>query len=591
VKTVGDAFLVEFASALEAIRCAFDVQQSLHEMLSDRSPERRIQLRIGIHVGDVIHSQNDIYGDAVNVASRIEPLAAAGGICVTEQVYDHVRNKFEFPLYSIGRKELKNVGEPTEVFRVVLPWEQSTATQAPKFPANRIAVLPFASFSPDPNDEYFADGMTEELISTMSKVRGLRVIARTSIMGYKGGQKKVSEVVKELEVGTVLEGSVRKAGDRLRITAQLIDSQTSDHLWAESYDRKLDDVFAVQSDVAKQVADALRVRILAPEMERIEKKPTESTTAYALYLKGRHFWNKRGVENTEKAREYFELAVHEDPNFALGYVGQADCCLILQNWGFDMQANLEKAEKLVARALELDPGLAEAHTTRGLALEIEYNLREAEEEFREAIELKPNYATAHQWYFLLLLGQLRWDEALAQIERALELDPLSPVINYNHGLFYHARRDYGRALELFKRVTALDPGYPPVHYEMTYAYGRMKMLDEMRHEAANVVELLQDSFPLARMFADTTIAVLEDDRQTLRRLLPELETRTQEPGAVASLIAVCYFHLGEKDKGFEWLERAFSKREDLSGIKWDPDFDEIRADSRYLNLLKRLGLE
>jgi len=591
IKTIGDAFLVEFQSALDAVLCSVAIQQIMHDRKVARG--QAISLRIGIHVGDVIESRNDILGDAVNIASRIEPLAEAGGVCITSQVYEQVRNKSDLLFTSLGEKSLKNVGAPVAVYAIGMPWQQTMppgVTISP--PRNRIAILPFTNMSPDPDDEYFADGMTEELISTMSKVGGLKVIARTSVMGYKGSQKKVSDVAKELEVGTVLEGSVRKAGDRLRITAQLIDSRTSDHLWVESYDRRLDDVFAVQSDVAKQVAEALRVRILSPEIKRIEKKPTESTTAYTLYLRGRCLWNTRRIEDVRKAAELFEQAVKEDPGFALGYTGLADCSLILHNRGFDLQANLEKAKRMVAKALELDPGLAEAHATRGLALENEHNLREAEEEFRKAIELKPNYAFAHMWYHGLLLCQLRWDESLQQVEKALELDPLSPVINYNYGNYYDAKREYGKALELFKRATTLDPDYTPGRYQLVISYGRMKMFDDMKREAAAFMELLTRlGYPHVRPVADATIAFLENDAPNMRRLLPQLESLIHGPGSTTILIAKIHFCLGEIDKGFEWLNRSFSRGDDISDIKYDPDLDEIRSDPRYLDLLKRLGLD
>ncbi|MGD0396132.1 MAG: tetratricopeptide repeat protein [Nitrososphaerales archaeon] len=592
VKTMGDAFLVEFPNALDAVRCAYDIQRATREFNISIPEEKRIHLRVGVHLGDVVESQGDISGDAVNVASRIEPLAEDGGVCLTRQVYDHVQSKFELSLKSLGPKALKNVSTPVEVYKMVMPWEQSNTGEAPTFPANRIAILPFASFSLDPNDGFFADGVTDEIISTVSGISGLSVISRTSVMGYKGTTKKVEEIGRELKVGTILEGSFKKAGNRIRVTTQLIDVARDRHLWAQNYDRELDDVFAVQSDVARQVADALRVKILSPEIERIEKKPTGSTNAYTLYLRGRYLWNTRRIEDVRKAAEHFEQAVKEDPSFALGYAGLADCSLILHNRGFDLQANLEKAKTMVAKALELDPGLAEAHATRGLALENEHNLREAEEEFRRAIELKPNYAFAHMWYHNLLLSQLRWDEALQQIEKALELDPLSPVINFNHGNFYYARREYGRALELFKRVTTLDPDYTPGHYQLVIIYGKMKMFDDMRREAAAFMELLTHlGFPFVRTVADATIAFFEDDRQTLRGLLPQLEGLVLGPGNAASLIATYYFYLGEIDKGFEWLERSFSRGEDISSIKYDSDFDGIRTDPRYFELLKRLGLE
>src|SRR5207245_22563 len=223
IKTIGDSFLVEFASALEALRCAFDIQQLMNELDVNRAPEKRILLRVGIHLGDVVHGEKDVQGDAVNVASRIEPLASPGGITITEQVYHQIRNKFEFPFVSLGQQSLKNVHDPVEVYRVVFPWEMQLSNE-PSLEKRRIAVMPFTNISPDPRDEYFADGMTEELISTLSRIGELRVISRTSVMHYKGTSKNLGEIARELRVGSILEGSVRKASDDLRITAQLIDT-------------------------------------------------------------------------------------------------------------------------------------------------------------------------------------------------------------------------------------------------------------------------------------------------------------------------------------------------------------------------------
>jgi TolB-like protein len=331
IKTMGDAFLVEFPSALDAVRCAYDIQRAAREFNISIPKEKRIHLRVGLHLGDVVESQGDISGDAVNVASRIEPLAEDGGVCLTRQVYDHVQNKFELPLASLGPKTLKNVSAPVEAYKMVMPWEQSSTGVTPAFPTNRIAILPFANFSPDPQDDYFADGMTEEVISTLSKVGSLEVISRTSVMQYKKTPKPIKEVSRELDAGIVLEGSVRKVGNRLRVTAQMIDAARDRHLWAESYDRDMQDDFAIQSEIAGRVADALSVRVLPRERAELTKKPTGSTMAYTLYLKGRDLWNRRGGErgheDVKEAAKCFEQAVKEDPDFALGYVGQADCYL------------------------------------------------------------------------------------------------------------------------------------------------------------------------------------------------------------------------------------------------------------------------
>src|SRR5438093_766744 len=265
VKTIGDSFLVAFSSALDAVRCAYDIQRITREFNISLPEARKLHLRIGVHLGDVVESQGDISGDAVNVASRIEQLAEDGGVCLTRQVYDHVQNKFELPLNSLGLRSLKNVNAPVEVFKIEMPWHEERAPQPTQFDMNRIAVLPFVNMSPDHGDEYFADGITEELIDRLSQLSELRVIARTSMMIYKRKEKKASEIAKELRVGSLIEGSVRKAGNRIRITVQLIDGGTEEHLWSSRYDKDLDDVFAIQSDIAERVTDQAKVHLLDSE--------------------------------------------------------------------------------------------------------------------------------------------------------------------------------------------------------------------------------------------------------------------------------------------------------------------------------------
>ncbi len=593
IKTIGDGFLVEFGNALDAVRCAYDVQRASREFNISQPSDQRIILRIGLHLGDVVESQEDISGDAVNIASRIQSLAEDGGVCVTRQVYDQVQNKFDLLLKSLGTKSLKNVSTPIEVYKMVLPWEKEPKSTTTQLDASRVAVLPFANMSPDPSDSYFADGITEEIISTLSGVSGLNVISRTSVMGYKGTTKRVKEIGGELEAGSVLEGSFRKAGNKIRVTAQLIDVRDDRHVWTHSYDRNLDDVFGVQTDIAKQVSDALRVKILAPEINRIDRKPTTSTKAYTLYLRGRYHWNKRGIEDIKKAEEYFDQAVREDRNFALGYVGLADCNELLAfNWAIDVSSRHERAKALITKALEIDSDLAEAHTTKGLSLAHDFNLREAEEEFRKAIELKPSYATAHQWYYHVLLIQLRWDEALSHIERAVELDPLSQIINLNHASYYLAKGDYTKALELCEKAVELDPSSAFPHFELAAIYGKMKRFDEMERECKIGIGLVQE-YPQVAWYVEAMIAYNEDDQEKVRRLIPNLEAHVGEPvSANATQVAALCFFLGEKDKGFEWLEKSYSRREfEILYVEVNVMFDGIRADPRYQNLLNRLGLK
>jgi TolB-like protein/Tfp pilus assembly protein PilF len=591
VKTMGDAFLVEFPNASDSVRCAYDIQRAVREFNLALVSDKRIHLRIGIHLGEVVESRGDISGDAVNVASRIYPLAEDGGVCLTRQVYDHVMSKTELKMTSIGARTLKNVSTPIEVYKMEMPWEKSTPSEATTYPTNRLAILPFTSFSSNPDDAYFADGMTEEIISTVSGIGGLGVISRTSVMRYKGTSKSVKEIGNELEVGSVLEGSFRKAGNRIRVTAQLIKVADDQHLWAQSYDRNLDDIFEVQSDVAKQVADALRVKILSPERERIERKPTESTAAYTLYLRGRSIWNRRGLEDLKKAMEYFELAVKEDPNFALGYSGQADCAVLLAfDLGIDREKNLTKAKSMLGRALQLDPALAEAHTTMGMICYAEYDILGAEEEFKKAIELKPSYATAHQWYAFPLFAELKSDESLKEVEKAAELDPLSGVITENLGAYYWARKDFSKAAQKYK--IALELGFEASHGPLADAYGGMKMFDQMDKEWEAYARYHQDAFPRIRTFTDSLSAYYKGDKETVRRLLPELETHLGETRATATDVARFHLFLGDVDKCFEWLERAYSKKEYvLLTIRSDWTMDGLRDDPRYLDLLKRLGLD
>ena len=271
IKTIGDAFLVEFHSALDAVLCGVAVQQTMHDRKVARGDT--LSLRVGIHVGDVIESGNDILGDAVNIASRIEPLAEPGGICITGQVYDQIRNKFELQLVSLGRKELKNVSETTEVFQVVLPWDRK-ADNGPRPEITKIAVLPFISMSPDPRDEYIADGLTEEVISSVSWIQGVNVVSRTSVMQYKNSKKSSREIAKELGAGTLVEGSIRKSGDKVRITVQLIDATKDQHEWVQSWDRHVQDIFEIESDISRRIASSLRLRF--PESGNPRLEPTQA---------------------------------------------------------------------------------------------------------------------------------------------------------------------------------------------------------------------------------------------------------------------------------------------------------------------------
>lgn len=494
VKSIGDSFLVEFESALDALNCAIEIQSYLHDYNFSSRESWKISLRIGIHLGDVIHRADDVLGDAVNIASRIEPMAEPECICISEQVYDQVRNKVSQSLVELGPKDLKNVSFPVTVYGVVMPWEKHGASaEGASLPVNRIAVLPFANISPDPQDEYFADGMTEELISTMSKVSGLKVIARTSVSGYKGGKKRIDEVARELGVSTVLEGSVRKAGDRLRITVQLINAQTSDHLWAESYDRELKDVFEIQSDIAKTVVNSLEVRLLSSEKKDIEKRPTGNLKAYQLYLRGRYYLNRETREDYSKALDLLKEAIRLDPEFALAYAGISDYYHggAHYNW-FSPEDAFPLMKEHAQKALEVDPRSAEGHAALGAVyFHYEWKWREAEKEFVKAIELKPSYDSAYNMYYFLLAIMGRYEESLEQAKKGSELAPELGARGWGAGLAVAMLRIglIEEGITRLEKIVEEDPGYAAAHDTLGRAYYKASKIDQAMSEFRKAVAL------------------------------------------------------------------------------------------------------
>jgi adenylate cyclase len=588
IKTMGDAFLIEFESALEATQCAIDVQKRLHDYNQQSIVERRIHLRIGIHLGDVLQRQSDVLGDAVNIASRIEPLAEADGICISEQVYDQVRNKIDCPIENLGPRQLKNIDYPIDVHRIL--WEKDETAKL-SLDKKRIAVLPFLNISPDPNDAYFADGLTEELIARLSTISGFEVIARTSTMRFRGTGKGVSEIGKELKAGTVLEGSVRMAVNRLRVTAQLIDATTEKHVWVQNYDRQLEDVFAIQTEVAQNVSDALETQLLSEEREHIEKKPTGDIGAYTLYLKGRYYWNERSRDALEKAIKYFEEAIRMDSRFALPYAGLADSYIVLADHGhLPPSEGFPKAKQAAKKALELDETLAEAHTSLGSVLSREWNWRGTEEEYAKALGVNPNYATAHHWYSINFLDTGRVDEAIRELKMAEELDPLSPMVHSYGSLVYLAARQYDMAMKELDKALELDPNFVPAHGNRIDVYLAKSMFEEALAELEWVLPFIQ---PLSTaMKAEVGSYYARMGRiEEAKRILRECEEASAHERAEdvnPQALALIHLKLGDKDRAFEWLEKAFEAHTITPFlVKIDPRFDGITSDPRFDELLKK----
>lgn len=590
VKTIGDAFLVEFSSSLEAVRCAVEIQSTLRGTNEQRGVEKRLLLRIGIHLGDVIHAGSDVAGDAVNVASRIELLALPGGISVSAQVYEAVVNKADCVFESIGVQELKNVSRPMEVYRISGYGQHITSQIAGKgsMPRDRVAVLPFANISKDQEDEYFADGMTEELISSLSRTKGLRVIARTSVMRYKGATKAIREIGKELNVGSILEGSVRKAGDKIRITVQLVETSNEEPRWSQEYDREVKDAFTIQTDIAKSVVGALREHVLSGT-QRTEQASAPSTDAYIAYLRGRQQWNKRTEGGLVRAIELFNSSLSSDKTYAKAYSGLADSYATLALLEFvPPKEAYPKAKEAVEKALALDPRLIEAHTSLGLIkFQFDWDWRGAEAEFREAIALNPNYSLAHHFFADYLKAMGRFDEAVSEIRQAQELDPLSLAINTGAGHVLYLSRRFDEAIEQYRRAVELDPQFMQTHVWFGRPYLEKGMYDEAISELEIGVRLSGEStLALAMLGHGLAAAGRKDEAMDV---LDKLKKRSQVRYVSSYWLAVVYNGFKEKNQTISWLRTAFEERS--SWLVWanvEPRFDWLRQDSDFKSLLSAM---
>ncbi len=566
IKGTGDGFLVEFPSALQAVSCAINIQRRFHDRNRAVAEGERFSVRIGLHVGDVVRRDDDVFGDGVNITARIEPLAAPGGICASAALRDQVWNKVKSPFVSMGPQRLKNLEAPIEVFRVALPWDKTPQEASPaSVDRARLAVLPLTNVSPDPEDEYFADGMTEELIYTLSKVPGLKVIAQTSVMAYRETKKPIREIGRELAVGAVLEGSVRKAGERLRITVQLIDAASEEHLWAGRYDRELADVFEIQTEIAQSVAAELR-GVLAP---RAARRPTESLDAYKEYLKGRQFWSRRTKTGLHKALTHFEAAVAADPSFAKAYSGVADTYSILVNQGIEAAAAAHpKAREAAEQAIRLDPNLAEAHASLGLlALESDVDPAEAEREMRRAIELNPNYASAYHWLGLVLSVLGQDEEARVAMERALELDPLAHIVHIAFAEMLLESGDAEAAKVHLLRARDLEPDYPGVASGLARA--EMTLWNWRGAEDALAIGLHRNPNNTAALGAKVHLALVLGDLDAARNALERAESVDPDAPDVWTQRAVFEHRTGNTEAGLRGFQRVAEARPEdpLSAIR------------------------
>ena len=492
VKTTGDGILIEFSSVVDAVRCAMDVQRGMAERNANVTDEQRIEFRVGINLGDIMIDAEDIHGDGVNIAARLESIAEPGGICISDSSYQQVRDKFTVHFEDMGVQQLKNIARPVRVYRVPIgrsaPRERP-ALALPDKPS--IAVLPFQNMSGDPEQEYFADGMVEDIITELSRIRWLFVIARNSTFTYKGHAVAVKQVARELGVRYVLEGSVRKGGNRVRVTAQMIDATTGAHIWAERYDRDLSDIFAVQDEITASVAGVIEPALAEAEQQRVLRKPPERLDAWEAYQRGLWHFNKYGPEENQTAQTFFRQAIALDPNFAPGHYGNA-LALQWEIWHFSTRPFSEvqgTAREEAQIAVSLDDKDAMAHAVLAHMMMWGGEWEAAIAEARTAVALNPNSAFVISMLGCVLgFGGYR-EEALERLQQAMRASPHDPLIwlwSIWRAVLQCFSRDFVAALQTLRQVVRLRPSYAPPYEYVAASLAYLGQLDEAREALERV---------------------------------------------------------------------------------------------------------
>jgi len=468
--------------------------------------------------------------------------------------------------------------------------EGETVPPPPDRPS--IAILPFEDLSENKDQSYFCDGLADELINRLTNIESLRIPARTSSFSFKGKELGIQEIGKELNVEMVLEGSLRKAGNKLRITAQLVNVSDGFPIWSEKYERDEGDIFLLQDEISLAIVDRLKVKLLGEEKEKIVKRHTENLEAYNLYLQGRYFWNKRTPEGLKKSVDYFEQAIKKDPGYALAYAGLADSYITIGDWNLlPSKEVFPKARAAVLKALEMDDELAEAHNAlAAIKKYYDWDWPGAEKEHKRAIELNPNYPTAHQWYAEFLFAMARFDEAIAESKRAQELDPLSPIIFYSGGAAFYFSRQYDKAIEQFKKALNLDPAFPNAHGYIGLCYLQKGMVKDA------IAELQEDMISEGigpEIIAEAQNVYATSGIKGAFQMYLDYQMMISEQAYVDPLrIAELHAFLDEKDQAFEWLEKAYEQRSPmLVYVRVEPRFDNIRSDPRFKAILKKMNLE
>ncbi len=551
VKLMGDGILVEFPSAVEAVQCAVEIQHLVGNRNADVPEEKRITYRIGINIGDIVVEDNDIYGDGVNVAARLEGLADPSGICVARNVFNQVKDKLDLTIEHLGERDVKNISEPVTVYRVVFddisaalvtpivregpksgrrwrpiataatvglalalggalwwrPWVpdvEPASVERMAFPLPdkpSIAVLPFTNRSDDPEQEYFVDGMTEDIITDLARVSGLFVIARNSMFTYKGRAVKVREVAEELGIRYVLEGSVRRAGDRVRINAQLIDATTGGHLWAERFDRELKDIFALQDEVVGRIVTALEVRLTEGERRDLAHQYTNSVQAYDVFLRGLREFVRRSKEGNGNARALFTESIELDPKFVhpYAYLAWAHVRDFSDGWSERPERSLEQAYAQALNATALDDSLPLTHSVMGLVRLFRREHEKALGALETALSLDPNYANGYAILTRVLNFAGRPNAGLEPMKKAMRLNPHEPLgYLFILGNTYFTLGRYEEAVDVLKKAIARNPGAQRPHMLLAATYAQLGLMDEAEWETEELL-ILDPDFSLRRI--------------------------------------------------------------------------------------------
>jgi adenylate cyclase len=586
----GDGALSVFDSAIEAVSSAVSIQRELRR-------EPSVPLRVGIHTGDVVYDDDGVFGDGVNVASRIQSLGTSGSVLVSENVYDEIKNQPQLGAVSLGEFNLKNVQRPLEVYAIAaegLPLPQAESLSAGAREAHRsVAVLPFMNMSPDPENEYFSDGITEELINVLTRVNGLQVTARTSSFAFKGKPVDIREIAKQLGVQTVLEGSVRKFGDRIRVTAQLIDAASGYHLFSQTYDRKLADIFALQDEIAHAIVDAVQDRLVpAPTTSPLTTSRT-SFDAHALYLRGLHEFNRWTPESGRRAIMFLQRCLERDPAYAPAHATLAMVNGVLATMGqAEPQSSWQAAESAALRAIELDPLLGDAHVALGMVnLFFRWDFDAAYQHIQKGIGLSPGSASARNYFGVYLIAVGEAERAVEEMELAVQLDPLSLIAMHSLVWAYQQAGRYDDALALTDRILETDPGFRAAYDAKGYVFMLMGRLEEAARLFERVVEITGDPYKgLAhRGYVAALLGRTEEARRAIE-MLKERERRHPEQSLQLDFATV-YHGLGDTDQVLHYLEAAAERR--LGAFVFsvnDAHFKDVRADPRFWQLIERYGL-